>query len=110
MIRTVKKQTVKLTVPQIFKPLFKGAKRRNFIYGGRGSGKSHAVAQYCVFRAYQSKIKILCCRELQKSIADSVHALLCDVIERMGLTNYTGSPVTISDINVNYYLEHHKAQ
>lgn len=46
MIRTVKKQAVKLTVPQIFKPLFKGAKRRNFIYGGRGSGKSHAVAQY----------------------------------------------------------------
>ena len=26
------------------------------------------------------------------------------------LTNYTGSPVTISDINVIYYLEHHKAQ
>lgn len=26
------------------------------------------------------------------------------------LTNYTGSPVTISNINVIYYLEHHKAQ
>lgn len=26
------------------------------------------------------------------------------------LTNYTGSPVAISDINVTYYLEHHKAQ
>lgn len=88
MLRATKKENVKLTVPQVFKPLFKGAKRRNFIYGGRGSGKSWAVAQYCVFRAYQSKIKILCCRELQKSIADSVHALLCDVIERMGLTDF----------------------
>ena len=88
MIRTVKKQAVKLTVPQIFKPLFKGAKRRNFIYGGRGSGKSHAVAQYCLFRAYSEKIKVLCTRELQKSIADSVHALLCDKIEQMGLQDF----------------------
>ena len=88
MIRTVKKQTVKLTVPKIYQPLFKGAKRRNFIYGGRGSGKSWAIAQYCVLRAYQSKIKILCCRELQKSIADSVHALLSDVIVRMGLSDF----------------------
>lgn len=88
MIRTVKKQAVKLAVPQIFKPLFKGAKRRNFIYGGRGSGKSHAVAQYCLFRAYSEKIKVLCTRELQKSIADSVHALLCDKIEQMGLQDF----------------------
>ena len=88
MIRAVKKQNVKLTVPQIFKPLFKGAKRRNFIYGGRGSGKSHAVAQYCLFRAYSEKIKVLCTRELQKSIADSVHALLCDKIEQMGLQSF----------------------
>lgn len=35
MIRTVKKQAVKLTVPKIYQPLFKGARRRNFIYGGR---------------------------------------------------------------------------
>lgn len=46
MLRATKKENVKLTVPQVFKPLFKGAKRRNFIYGGRGSGKSWAVAQY----------------------------------------------------------------
>lgn len=88
MLRATKKENVKLTVPQIFKPLFKGAKRRNFIYGGRGSGKSHAVAQYCLFRAYSEKIKVLCTRELQKSIADSVHALLCDKIEQMGLQDF----------------------
>ena len=88
MIRTVKKQSIGLKVPKIFEPLFRGAKRRNFIYGGRGSGKSHAVAQYCLFRAYSEKIKVLCTRELQKSIADSVHALLCDKIEQMGLQDF----------------------
>lgn len=88
MIRTVKKQRINLKVPKIFEPLFRGAKRRNFIYGGRGSGKSHAVAQYCLFRAYEKKTKILCTRELQKSIADSVHALLCDKIEQMGLQDF----------------------
>lgn len=88
MIRTVKKQTVKLTVAKIFKPLFTNPKRRNFIYGGRGSGKSYTVAEFVVMRAYMKKTKVLCCRELQKSIADSVHALLCEVIEKMGLTDF----------------------
>ena len=85
MLRAVKSQNVGLKVPAVFQPLFKGAKRRNFIFGGRGSGKSHAVAQYCIFRAYQKKTKVLCTRELQKSISESVHALLCEKIHDMGL-------------------------
>ena len=88
MLRTTKKQDIKLTVPKVFEPLFKTPKRRNFIYGGRGSAKSWTVAQYVVFRAYQSKTKVLCTRELQKSISDSVHALLCDVIEKMGVSDF----------------------
>ena len=88
MIRTTKKQNIKLNVPKIFEPLFKNPKRKNFVYGGRGSGKSWAIAQYCVLRAYQNKTKILCTRELQKSISDSVHALLCSVIERMGVSDF----------------------
>lgn len=88
MIRTVKKQTVKLTVAKVFEPLFKGAKRRNFIFGGRGSGKSYTVAEYVVMRAFQKKTKVLCCRELQKSIADSVLALLAEVIEKLGLSDF----------------------
>ena len=88
MLRTAKKANIKLSIPQIFSPLFKSPKRKNFIYGGRGSSKSWTVAQYCVLQAYQRKIKVLCCRELQKSINDSVLALLSDVIERMGLTDF----------------------
>lgn len=88
MLRAVKSQNVGLKVPAVFQPLFKGAKRRNFIFGGRGSGKSHAVAQYCIFRAYQKKTKVLCTRELQKSISESVHALLCEKIHDMGLDSF----------------------
>lgn len=88
MLRAVKSQNVGLKVPAVFQPLFKGARRRNFIYGGRGSGKSHAVAQYCIFRAYQKKTKVLCTRELQKSISESVHALLCEKIHDMGLDSF----------------------
>ena len=88
MLRTVKKQDIKLTVPKVFEPLFKTPKRKNFIYGGRGSAKSYSVAQYLVFRAYQKKVKILCTRELQKSISDSVHALLSEVIEKMGVSDF----------------------
>ena len=88
MLRTTKKQNIKLTVPKVFEPLFKKAQRRNFIYGGRGSAKSWSVAQYCVLRAYEKKTKVLCCRELQRSLADSVHALLSEVIVNMGLTEF----------------------
>lgn len=89
MIAAAKKRSgVRLSVPKVFEPLFTCARRRNYLYGGRGSAKSHSVAQYCVLRAYTSKVKILCTRELQKSISESVHALLCDKIEQMGLSDF----------------------
>lgn len=88
MIRAQKKSEVKVSVPKVFQPLFKEPMRRNYLYGGRGSAKSHSVAQYCVLRAYQSRVKVLCTRELQKSISESVHALLCDKIADMGLSDF----------------------
>lgn len=78
--------TIDCKIPEIFKPLFLEPKRKNYLYGGRGSSKSHTVARYCVIRSLAKKEKILCTRELQKSIKESVHALLCRVIESMGLS------------------------
>lgn len=57
-------------------------------YGGRGSGKSWCVARLLILRAYQRKLRILCAREFQVSIADSVHRLLCDQIALLGLTPF----------------------
>ena len=85
MLKTAVDTNINLKVANVYKPLWKSAKRRNYIYGGRGSGKSHDVAEYCLFRAYQSKIKVLCTRELQNSIADSVYSLLKNKITDMHL-------------------------
>ena len=60
-------------------------RRGTVIYGGRGSAKSWSVAAYLVLSATQSKLRILCCREVQVSIKDSVHTLLKDTINRMKL-------------------------
>jgi phage terminase large subunit len=63
-------------------------KRYKIIHGGRGSGKSWGVARALLVLAMRSKVRILCTREIQKSIKDSVHRLLSDQIESLGLGAY----------------------
>jgi len=74
-----------MDMPGAFKPLFSAARYKIF-YGGRGSGKSWAFAQTLLIKALERPTRILCARELQVSIADSVHRLLCDTIDRLGLS------------------------
>ena len=62
--------------------------RYKVAYGGRGSGKSWSIAQLLVLKAYAEPIRVLCCREFQRSISDSVLQLLADQIERFGLTEF----------------------
>ena len=64
----------------LFKPM-----RYKVAYGGRGSGKSHSFATALLLKAAAGRTRVLCTREVQKSIKDSVHKLLCDQIERLGL-------------------------
>ena len=64
----------------LFKP-----KRLKVLHGGRGSGKSWAVARALLVIGAQKPLRILCAREVQKSIKDSVHRLLSDQIQAMGL-------------------------
>jgi phage terminase large subunit len=59
-------------------------RRVTVFFGGRGSGKSWNIAQALIAKAIEKRIRVLCARELQKSIKDSVHKLLADTIERMG--------------------------
>lgn len=53
------------------------------MYGGRGGGKSFAVAIALLILGSQRPLRILCTREIQKSIRDSVFRLLCDQIKAM---------------------------
>ena len=57
-------------------------------YGGRGGGKSFAVADVLLIQGVEQPLRILCAREFQNSIEDSVHRLLSDEIKRLGLQNF----------------------
>lgn len=70
--------------PKAFRFLF-DPKRIKCAYGGRGSGKSWAVARALLIQAAQRPLRVLCAREVQKSIKQSVHTLLEDQIQSLGL-------------------------
>ena len=59
--------------------------RYKVAYGGRGSGKSWSYARALLIKAANEAIRVLCAREIQKSIKQSVHTLLNDQIQALGL-------------------------
>lgn len=69
-----------------FKPLI-GKEKYKVCYGGRGSGKSMVVAEILIEVARRTKTVILCVREFQGSIEDSVHKLLAETIDRLGYSD-----------------------
>jgi len=89
----------------MFKPLYESKARYKIYYGGRGSSKSWGFAEALVHHTSKYNVRVLCCREVQKSIRDSSYRLILDTIERYGLldqyyvTNntirhiYTGSTI-----------------
>lgn len=67
----------------LFKP-----SRYKVARGGRGSGKSWGFARAILILGMQKKMRVLCAREVQKSIKQSVYKLLCDQIEALGLSSF----------------------
>jgi phage terminase large subunit len=76
-----------IKVGKVYLPLFERdeAKRYRYYvyYGGRDAGKSWSVATALVSWARLEPLRILCTREIQRTIADSVHRLLADTIKRL---------------------------
>jgi len=62
--------------------------RYKVAYGGRGAAKSWAYADALLVQGMQSPLRILCAREFQNSIAESVHQLLCDRIKANGMESF----------------------
>ena len=54
-------------------------------HGGRGSGKSTQLARAAIFRGSIKPLRILCTREYQNSISESILVLLAAQIKKMGL-------------------------
>ena len=81
---------LKIEVPKEFKVLFDldSDLRHIVLYGGRASGKSTSVALFLLILGMNKKLRILCTREVQNSIADSVHKLLSDLISKYKLNTW----------------------
>ncbi len=73
--------------PPKLQPLFE-PKRYKVLYGGRGGAKSWGIARALLLRGISQPLRVLCAREFQNSIRDSVHKLLKDQISAMGLGAY----------------------
>jgi phage terminase large subunit len=67
----------------LFKP-----KRFKVAWGGRDAGRSWGVARALLTIGASRPLRILCAREIQKTLADSVMALLKDQIENLGLSGF----------------------
>jgi len=89
----------KVQFPEKLDFLFKPA-RYKIVHGGRGSGKSWGFARALLLLGALKPLRILCTREVQKSIKDSVYKLLTDQIQLMGLgAQYTVFATTLRGNN-----------
>lgn len=59
--------------------------RLKILYGGRASGKSFSAATHVMMASREVKLNILCLRQLQNSIKQSVYTLIKDLIYTEGL-------------------------
>lgn len=78
---------VRIQFPEKLQGLFK-PKRYKVLFGGRGGAKSWGVARALIVLAAQTPLRILCAREVQASMRDSVHRLLSDQIQAMGYSAF----------------------
>lgn len=77
-----------IPVAKAFQPLLQPARYKG-AFGGRGSGKSQFFADMLVARAiYQPGFRVLCCREVQKSLKESAKRLIELKIEQHRLGSF----------------------
>lgn len=100
-------------IPGAFRDLFRPA-RYKIYYGGRGGAKSWALGTAGLIKGMERPLRFLCAREYQNSIADSVHKLLADLIQRNGWGGfYTVTKDRITGINGTEFIFcglHHNVQ
>lgn len=70
-----------------FAPLF-GDAPYIIAKGGRAGMKSHTIAEALLIRGKAQRKRVLCAREIQKSISESVHQLLRDKISKLGMQDF----------------------
>jgi phage terminase large subunit len=79
--------SLKAKFPEKLQPLFE-PHRYKIVHGGRGGAKSWGAARALLIEGVKRPERILCAREVQRSIKDSVHKTLADQIIELGLTDF----------------------
>ena len=80
-----------LQLPRAFERVLTTNARIIVILGGRGSAKSESTARLLLGKAQTEAADVLCGREFQASIDDSVHKLLIGLIDKLGVTGVRDS-------------------
>lgn len=98
-------KAIQIKIPKAFDGLFKKSRYKVY-YGGRGGAKSYSIALALLIKGLSNKERILCTRELQASIGDSVHRLLSDIIQSTPLfyAHYNILKTTIKSKNGTEFL------
>lgn len=79
----VRRQQFNYVIPA-YRPLLTAARYKG-AHGGRGGAKSHFFAEQIIKKCAIEKHKVVCLREVQKTLAQSVKALLESKIEKFKL-------------------------
>lgn len=95
----------RIEIPEKLLFLIQEEARYKVAYGGRGSAKSGSFARALIIKSLEDKKRILCTRELQTSIADSVHKLLSDIIYQYKLENlFTITKTSIKNVKGSEFI------
>lgn len=78
-------RTSRNQMPEWCRVLFEPHWRYISVRGGRGSGKTKNFARALVMRSTVEKLRVLCTREVQLSIRESVYATIVNEIRELGL-------------------------
>jgi phage terminase large subunit len=102
----IKDAVSRIRFPKKFEALFQPEKTRyRIFYGGRGGAKSWCFARALLAKGTKDPMRILCAREFQTSIKDSVHKLLSDQIYVLGMESfYEITQTTIRGINGTEFI------
>ncbi|MCP5015677.1 MAG: PBSX family phage terminase large subunit [Ketobacter sp.] len=74
-------------VCRAFEPFLKPS-RYKAAYGGRGGAKSWFFASQVILQCYEKPTRVVCIREVQNSLKESVRQLLIDIIQTYNLGNW----------------------
>lgn len=90
---------LEVRLPKAFRRITEKARIKVF-HGGRGGAKSETIGRYLLLCGKEEPMNILCCREFQTSIKQSVHSLLAALIVEMKMEGfYTVYETEIRGIN-----------